>query len=48
MKEGSNYMKIAVLHGQTHKGSTHSITRLFLDKFSGGDTEIKEFFMTKD
>lgn len=41
-------MKIAVVHGQTHKGSTHNITRLFLDKFSDENTEITEFFMTKD
>jgi multimeric flavodoxin WrbA len=41
-------MKITVLHGQTHKGSTQNITRLFLNKLSDENTEITEFFMTKD
>lgn len=41
-------MKITVLHGQSHKGSTYNITRLFLDKLSDESTEITEFFMTKD
>lgn len=38
-------MKITVLHGQQHKGSTYNITRLFLNKLAGADTEVVEFFM---
>ncbi|GFP75604.1 flavodoxin family protein [Clostridium fungisolvens] len=40
-------MKIVVLHGQMHKGSTYNITKLFLDKFSDKNPEITEFFMPK-
>lgn len=42
------YMKIAVLHGQTHKGSTYNITKLFLERLSAENKEITEFFLTKD
>jgi multimeric flavodoxin WrbA len=41
-------MKIVVLHGQMHKGSTYNITKLFLEKLSDKGTEIKEFFLPKD
>ena len=41
-------MKIAVIHGQEHHGSTYNITRLFLDKLAGENTEIVEFFMPRD
>jgi multimeric flavodoxin WrbA len=41
-------MKIAVLHGQQHKGSTYNITRLFLNKLASDDMEIVEFFMPQD
>lgn len=41
-------MKIIVLHGQMHKGSTYNITKLFLDNLSDDSTEIREFFMPKD
>lgn len=40
-------MKVVVLHGQMHKGSTYNITKLFLDKLSDEDTEITEFYMPK-
>jgi multimeric flavodoxin WrbA len=40
-------MKVVVLHGQMHKGSTYNITRLFLDKLSDENTEINEFFLPK-
>lgn len=41
-------MKIAVLHGQMHQGSTYHITKMVLDRLSGPDTAIREFFMPKD
>lgn len=41
-------MRITVLHGQMHKGSTYNITRLFLDNLSDNNTEITEFFMPKE
>lgn len=41
-------MKITVLHGQMHKGSTYNITKLFLDKLSDERTEVTEFFMPKN
>lgn len=41
-------MKIVVLHGQSHKGSTYNITKLFIENISDDDTELVEFFMPKD
>ncbi|CCQ95890.1 NADPH-dependent FMN reductase [[Clostridium] ultunense Esp] len=41
-------MRIVVLHGQLHKGSTYNITKLFLDNLSDENTEIIEYFMPKD
>ena len=41
-------MRITVLHGQMHKGSTYNITRLFLDRLSDDNTDIREFFMPRD
>ncbi len=42
-----NHIKIVVIHGQTHKGSTYNITKLFLENFSDENTEIIEFFYVK-
>ncbi|ADU25905.1 flavodoxin family protein [Ethanoligenens harbinense] len=41
-------MKITVLHGQMHQGSTYHLTKMVLDRLSGPDTAIREFFMPKD
>ncbi len=41
-------MKIVAIHGQTHKGSTYNITKLFLKNLSDENTEIIEFFMPND
>lgn len=41
-------MKIVVLHGQMHKGSTYNITKLFLKNLSDKNTKITEFFMPED
>lgn len=38
-------MKIAIIHGQNHKGSTYHIARILSKKLGG---EIKEFFLPKD
>lgn len=40
-------MKIVMLNGQNHKGSTYHIGRMIVDKITG-DNEIKEFFFPKD
>jgi multimeric flavodoxin WrbA len=40
-------MKIAVLHGQKHEGSTYHITQLFLDEFKDKNTQINEFYFTE-
>ncbi len=40
-------MKIVMLNGQNHKGSTYHIGRMIVDKVSG-ENEIKEFFFPKD
>lgn len=39
-------MKIAVLHGQMHKGSTYHLTHMVLDRFP--DAELTEWFLPKD
>jgi len=38
-------MKIAVIHGQSHKGSTYNIAKELCDKLQG---EVSEFFLPKD
>lgn len=38
-------MKITIIHGQNHKGSTYHIAKILADKLGG---EIKEFFLPKD
>ena len=40
-------MKVAVIHGQNHKGSTYNIGRMIADKITSDD-EIVEFFLPKD
>ena len=35
-------MRIVVLHGQSHKGSTYHLAKLFCDKLGG---EVTEFFL---
>ena len=39
-------MKIVLIHGQNHKGSTYHIGRLLLEQF--GNSEVQEFFLPKD
>ena len=39
-------MKIVMIHGQNHKGSTYHIGRKIADKI--GTEEIVEFFLPKD
>ncbi len=38
-------MKIVLIHGQNHKGSSYHIGRMLADKLSG---EVTEFFLPKD
>ena len=40
-------MKIVMLNGQNHKGSTYHIGRMIADKIVG-DNEIREFFFPRD
>lgn len=40
-------MKVAIVHGQNHKGSSYHIGRILADKLSGG-AEIDEFFLPRD
>ena len=39
-------MKIVLIHGQNHKGSTYQISRLLLDQFE--NSEVEEFFLPRD
>lgn len=41
-------MKIAMIHGQGHKGVTYTMSRCVLDNLREEDTEVREFFLTKD
>lgn len=38
-------MKIVIIHGQNHKGSTYHIARMLAEKIKG---DIKEFFLPRD
>lgn len=38
-------MKITVIHGQSHKGSTYNVTRKIIDKISSDSDEIYEYFL---
>lgn len=38
-------MKVAVVHGQLHKGSTYHMTRMLLDKLGCGKEEVSEFYV---
>lgn len=38
-------MKIVIIHGQSHKGSTYHIAHMLAEKLDG---EIKEFFLPRD
>ncbi len=40
-------MKIVLIHGQNHKGSSYTVGRMIADKISG-DREITEFFLPRD
>lgn len=40
-------MKVAIVHGQNHKGSSYHIGRMLADKLSEG-AEIDEFFLPRD
>lgn len=40
-------MKIVLIYGQNHKGSTYHIGRMIADKMEG-DNEITEFFLPRD
>ena len=40
-------MKIVVIHGQNHKGSSYHIGRMLIDKIEQ-DKEVTEFFLPKD
>lgn len=39
-------MKITLIHGQNHKGSTYHIARMLAEQFANSD--IQEFFLPKD
>ncbi|MSU01218.1 NAD(P)H-dependent oxidoreductase [Tissierella sp. DSM 105185] len=41
-------MKITVIHGQSHKGSTYNITKQIIDKILDTNKEIYEYFMPRD
>lgn len=40
-------MKIVIINGQNHKGSSYAIGRMLAEKLAGGD-EIVEFFLPRD
>ena len=40
-------MKIVLIHGQNHKGSTWNVANLLVQKITG-EKEVKEFFLLRD
>lgn len=47
-KLGDNMIKITIIHGQLHKGSTYNITKQIIDKLSMKKKDIHEYFMPVD
>ncbi len=45
--KGISIMKIVLIHGQNHQGSTYHAGRLLVDALQG-DKEISEFFLPRD
>ena len=46
LRNGDNdNMKILIIHGQNHKGSTYHIAHMLAEKIKG---DIKEFFLPRD
>lgn len=41
-------MKITVIHGQSHKGSSYHITNQMINKILSDDKEVYEYFMPSD
>lgn len=41
-------MKITVIHGQSHKGVTYTMTRSIISRLTGQGDEVREFFLPKD
>ncbi|RAV00528.1 flavodoxin family protein [Paenibacillus sp. YN15] len=41
-------MKIAIVHGQMHRGSTFHIARMVADQLAAGEEDVEEFFLPKD
>ena len=41
-------LKITVIHGQGHKGSTYNISKQIIDKISHHNKEVYEYFMPND
>lgn len=41
-------MKITVINGQSHKGSTYNITKQIINKISNDNTKLNEYFMPTD
>ena len=39
-------MRIVLIHGQNHKGSTYHISELLVEQFENSD--IQEFFLPRD
>ncbi len=40
-------MKIVIIHGQSHKGTSYHVGRILIDQFGTGE-DITEFFLPKD
>ena len=41
-------MKITLIHGQNHKGSTYHTARMTAEKLSNSNNNIEEFFLPRD
>lgn len=46
LRQGELNMKILLIHGQNHKGSSYHIGRMLAEQFH--ESEISEFFLPKD
>jgi multimeric flavodoxin WrbA len=41
-------MKVAIVHGQMHRGSTYHIARMVADRLVSREEDVEEFFLPKD
>lgn len=42
------FLKVAIIHGQNHKGCTYNIAKILANNLTTDENDIKEFFLPRD